>query len=57
MKNPVMLSYSLSDRLQPRAALCDKFGVSRSLLWTYSSRTPEAFREACEKAARRSAGV
>ena len=53
----VMLGYSLRDRLQPRAALCDEFGVSRSLLWSYYSRTPDAFREACEKAARRSAAV
>ena len=53
VSNPVMLGYSLRDRLQPRAALCDEFGVSRSLLWNYHGKSPPAFREACEKAAQR----
>ena len=53
VSQPAMLSYSLRDRLQPRAALCDEFGVSRSLLWSYHGKSPPAFREACEKAAQR----
>ena len=57
VSQPAMLSYSLRDRLQPRAALCDELGVSRSLLWSYFSCTPDTFREACEKAARRNAAV
>ena len=47
---PAMLGYSLEGRLRPRWELCQSMGLPPSMLFSYKSKTPEAFEEACTRA-------
>ena len=47
---PAMLSYSLEGRLRPRWELCQSMGLPPSMLFSFHSKTPEAFEEVCTRA-------
>ena len=58
VSNPTILGYSLDGRLRPRLAICEELGLpAERFLFSYHSRSPESFLDACYKASERMATI